>query len=147
VFGRRLRALAVVVGMAAGIIGVMIVSVASASARVRSPQPPVVRPYFQYVGEAVSLWTGARYALTTQPGPPYVPATLIDDQSGQVKTIGHAGCYPVQPSALEPLDLPWVPFNCGWPGQPAPDLYSPATGQWQAVSPSPGAEQSCDGSS
>jgi hypothetical protein len=147
-FGRRLRALAVVVGTAAAIIGLMIVSVASASSRVRSHQPPVVRPHFRRVGEAASLWTGARYALAA-PGapPPYTPATLIDDQSGQVKTIGQAGCYPVALSAVEPLDLPWVPFNCALLGQPpAPELYSPATGQWQVVSPSPGASPSCGGS-
>jgi hypothetical protein len=150
-FERRLRALAVVVGMAAAIIGLMIAS-AGASSRVRAHQPPVVRPHFRYVGEAVLLWTGARYALAAPealPGPPlYSPATLIDDQSGQVKTIAQAGCDPVlsQRSTLEPLDLPWVPFSCGWPGQPVPELYSPATGQWQAVSPSPGAVPSCDSS-
>jgi hypothetical protein len=150
-FERRLRALVVVVGMAAAIIGLMIAP-AGASSRVRAHQPPVVRPHFRFVGDAVLLWTGARYALAAPealPGPPlYSPATLIDDQSGQVKTIAQAGCYPVlgQPSTLEPLDLPWVPFNCGWPGQPVPELYSPATGQWQAVSPSPGAVQSCDSS-
>jgi hypothetical protein len=150
-FGRRVGALAVVVGTAAAIIGLVIISVASASSRVRSHQPPVVRPHFQSVGEAVSpIWTGARYALAVPealPGPPpYSPATLIDDQSGQVKTIAPAGCDPVQPSTLEPPDLPWVPFNCGLLGQPAPELYSPATGQWQAVSPSPGAVPSCDSS-
>ena len=146
-FERRLRALAVVVGIAAAIIGLMIASVASASSRVRAHQPPVVRPHFRYVGEAVVLWTGARYALAAPealPGPPpYAPATLIDDQSGQVKTIAQAGCYPVLPSTLESLDLPWVPFNCAWPGQPVPELYSPSTGQWQAVSPSPGVVQTC----
>jgi hypothetical protein len=151
-FGSRVGALAVVVGTAAAIIGLVIISVASASSRVRSHQPPVVRPLFQSVGEVVSpIWTGARYVLAAPEAllgpPPYSPATLIDDQSGQVKTIAQAGCYPVQPSALEPVDLPWVPFSCGWPGQPASELYSPATGQWQAVSPSPGAVQSCDSSS
>jgi hypothetical protein len=51
--GRRSRALVVAVGMAAAIVGVMIASVASASSRLRSQEPPVVRPHFRHVGEAV----------------------------------------------------------------------------------------------
>lgn len=135
--------------MSVAVIGLTLASVASAASRMGSHQPPVIRPHFWYVGQASSVWTGARYALawpgTPLPGPgPYLPARLIDDQTGQVATIDRAGCYPVQPSALEPLDLPWVPFSCAPFGQaPAPELYSPATGQWQAVSPNPSAKPSC----
>lgn len=76
---------------------------------------------------------------------PYTPATLIDDQTGQAETIDQTGCYAVQPPALEPLDLSWVLFNCGSLGTLAPELYSPATGEWQAVSPSQGVFPVCGG--
>jgi hypothetical protein len=94
------------------------------------------------VGEAGSVWAGSGYVVAAGGG--YV--TLIEDQSGQVTRVSRAGCGALGPSALEPLDLPWVTFNCAAGvisggagiGPPAPELYSPATGQWRAVSPSPG---------
>jgi hypothetical protein len=153
-FGRRLGALAAGVGMAAAIVGLVTPAPANASSRASSRQPPVVRPRFRHVG-AAWMWTGARYALVglaKQGTDPDESATLIDDQTGRVKTIGRAGCHPVEPpSALEPLDLPWVPFDCSPPVTgitpvttgPAPELYSPATGQWLAVSPSPGITNPC----
>jgi hypothetical protein len=148
-FWRPMGALAAAVGMAAATMGLMTTAVASASPRARSHQQPVVRPRFRYVGAADWIWTGARYALAGAgaplPGPvPYTPAMLIDDQTGQRKMVGQAGCYPLEPSALEPPDLPWVPFNCAPLGQPpAPELYSPATGQWLAVSPGSGITNPC----
>jgi hypothetical protein len=152
-FGRRLGALAAAVGVAAAIMGLMTAAPANASSQARSRQPPVVRPRFRYVG-AAWMWTGARYALVgpAQQGTDrYARATLIDDQTGRVMTISRAGCHPVEPSALEPLDLPWVPFDCSPPvtgitpvtSGPAPELYSLATGQWLAVSPSPGITHPC----
>jgi hypothetical protein len=148
-FGRRLGALAAAVGMTAAIIGLMPAAAAGASSRARSHQPPVVRPRFRHVVDAAWVWAGARYALAGPGAPPlgpvaYRPATLIDDQTGQRRTIGQAGCNPVPPSALEPPDLPWVPFDCAPIGQPAvPELYSPATGRWLAVSPNPGLSPPC----
>jgi hypothetical protein len=147
-FRRRLGALAAAVVVAAAIVALMAGGVAGASSRTGSTTPRVVRPLFRDVGDAAWLWTGARYALSWAPGPVSTPATqitLIDDQTGQVKSIGQAGCDPVRPSALEPLDLPWVLFTCVSPGVGvAPELYSPATGQWQAVQPSPGISEACD---
>jgi hypothetical protein len=149
-FGRRLVALAAAVWTAAAMMG-LAAAVAGASARAHSRQPVVVRPRFQAVHGAVWIWTGARYALTGPsfgPGLPGAvhssPATLIDDQTGQVKTVAQPGCYPALTSGLEPPDLPWVPFDCAPFGQPpAPELYSPATGQWMAVSPSPAITNPC----
>jgi hypothetical protein len=64
---------------------------------------------------------------------------LIDDQTGRRTTILRAGCYPLGESDLEPLDLPWITFGCSAVNEPSPwQLYSTATGQWLAVSPSPG---------
>ena len=64
--------------------------------------------------------------------------------------ISQPGCYPVTLSALEPPDLPWIPFNCAALGQPArPELYSPSRRRWLSVSPNPDlvppcAAQFCD---
>jgi hypothetical protein len=142
IIGRRLVALAV--ALAAAIAGLMTVGVAGASARARSHQPPVVSPRFRYVAGAVPgsgtpfLWTGVRYALTwTLLSGSSTPATLIDDQTGRRTTIGRAGCHPFD--GPEPLDLPWITFSCAPANQPpAWEVYSPATGRWQSVSPSPG---------
>jgi hypothetical protein len=152
-FGHRWVALAAAVAIAAAIIGSVTGAGAKASPRARSHQPPVIRPRFRFVADATSIWTGSRYAMAAGPEAPVVQyLTLIDDQTGQVKTISRAGCT-VQPlSSLEPLDLPWIPFNCnppavpGIPGTgPAWELYSPATGQWQPVSPSPAVTSLCSG--
>jgi hypothetical protein len=75
------------------------------------------------------------------PGVQYL--TLIDDQTGQVWTISRAGCAVELPSSLEPLDLPLDTVHLqrasfyGIAGTgPAWELFSPATRQWQPVSPS-----------
>ena len=133
---------AAVVGVAAAVIVLLLAAVATASARGRAHQAPVVSPHFRRVGAAASVWAGSAYVVAADG----TSVTLIDDQTGQVNTISRAGCGALGPSALEPLDLPWVTFNCApgvivggvGIGPPAPELYSPATGQWQAVSPSPG---------
>lgn len=137
------RARAVVVGIAAAaIMGLLPAPVATASSRGRAHQLPVVSPHFRRVGDAVSVWAGSTYVVSAIGT--YV--TLIDDRTGEVKTVSRAGCGAEGPSALEPLNLPWVTFNCApgavlggvGIGPPTPELFSPATGQWQAVSPSPG---------
>jgi hypothetical protein len=139
VFGRRLGALAAAVAIAAAIVAMMTAAMAGASSR--SQKPPVVRPQFRFVADASWLWTGARYALAGLGAPPPLPgvvantpATLIDDQTGQRTTITRPGCNCVPVSALEPPNLPWIPFDCAAPGQPpVPELYSHATRQWLAV--------------
>ena len=139
---RDRRARAVVIGIAAAIMGLLPAGVATASSRGHAHRPPVVSPRFRRVGAAGSVWAGSTVAVAASG----TSVTLIDDQTGQVTTVSRAGCGALGPSALEPLDLPWVAFNCA-PGRifggvgigpAAPELYSPATGQWQAVSPSPG---------
>lgn len=129
-------------GLAAAVMAVVPTAVATASARGRAHPSPVVSPHFRRVGAAASVWAGSAYVVAAHG----TSVTLIDDQTDQVKMVSRAGCGALGPSALEPRDLPWVTFNCA-PGRilggvgigpPAPELYSPATGQWQAVSPSPG---------
>src|SRR5207248_693038 len=100
---------------------------------------------FWYVADADLVWTGTRYALGVGYAPAGYYATLIDDQTGNVTTISKPGCAPGVPSDLEPLSLPWVVLDCApltiapfGSAPPAPELYSPATGEWQTVSPSPG---------
>lgn len=131
----------VLTAVAVAVMFLLPAAVATASSRGRARPSPVVSPPFRREGRAGSIWAGSRY-LVADNG---TSVTLIDDQTGQVKTVSHAGCVALGPSALEPLDLPWVTFNCPpgilggiGIGPPAPELYSPATGQWQAVSPSPG---------
>jgi hypothetical protein len=147
-----LRALAVAI--APVIIGVMTAAVAVASSQQRADQPPVVSAHFRHVGAAVSIWGGTRYALAAGGSPidDQTGVTLIDDHTGQLKMISRAGCAPGEPSTLEPLDLPWVTFDCSQPtgglgplgvGPPAPELYSPASRQWRAVVPSPGVSPVC----
>ncbi len=139
-FGDR-RSRAVVIVIAAAVMGLLPAAVATASARGRAHPSPVVSPHFRRVGEAGSVWAGSRYVVAATG----TDVTLIDDQIGQVRTVSRVGCGALGPSALEPLDLPWVTFNCApgvilggvGIGPPAPELYSPATGQWQAVSPGP----------
>ena len=68
---------------------------------------------------------------------------VVDGVGGRRTTISRAGCFPVPPSALEPPDLPWIPFNCA-PFQPVvPELYSPSTGDWLSVVPNPGLTPPC----
>ncbi len=126
--------------LTAAIAALMTAGTAGASSRVRSRQPSVVSPRFRFVAEAAVLWTGPRYALTWGGlGGSSTPATLIDDQTGRRTTIGRAGCHPLGTAGLEPLDLPWITFTCAPATQPpAWELYSPATGGWHSVSPSPG---------
>jgi hypothetical protein len=140
-FGNQ-RARAVVIGIAAAVIGLLPAAVATASSRGHAHPSPVVSPHLRRVGKAGLIWAGSRYVVAATG----TAVTLIDDQTGQVRTVSRVGCGALGPSALEPPDLPWVPFNCApgvilggaGIGPPAPELYSPASGQWQAVSPSPG---------
>jgi hypothetical protein len=145
-FGNRwsTRAAAVI---AAAIAASANAPVATASSRAGAHQAPVVRPHFRFVADASAIWTGSRYALAAGQN-----LMLIDDQTGQVKTISRVGCTAQLPSTVEPLDLPWIPFNCNPPGVygipgtgPAWELYSPASGQWQPASPSPAIEAFCSG--
>ena len=130
-FGRQWVALAAAVAVAAAIVGSMTRAAAGASSRARSHKPPVVSPRFRHVVDADWIWTGTRYALAGQTRIARPSVTLIDDQTGRVKTMTRAGCVPVDRSALEPLDLPWVLFDCNpivplgtAPLTPAPELYS-----------------------
>ena len=140
-FGDR-RSRAVVIVIAVAVMGLLPAAVATASARGRAHPSPVVSPHFRRVDEAGSVWAGSRYVVAATG----TDVTLIDDQTGRVRTVSRVGCGALGRSALEPLDLPWVTFNCApgvilggvGIGPPAPELYSPATGQWQAVSPGPG---------
>jgi hypothetical protein len=146
-FRRRWVAVAATFGMTAAIMGLMIVEVTNASSRAPLHEPPVVGPSFRYVVDASWIWTGTRYALAGSAfSAKESSVALIDNQTGRRKTITRAGCDPVEPSVLEPLDLAWVPFNCS-PAltytPPAPELYSPATRQWRAVSPSPRITHPC----
>jgi hypothetical protein len=110
----------------------------------------VIRPRFHFVADATGLWAGSRYAVAMGPASPIVEyVTLIDDQTGQIKTISRPGCGQLG-VGFSPLDLPWIPFDCnprpgggGFASGPAWELYSPASGQWQPVSPSPGIAGSC----
>jgi hypothetical protein len=151
--GHRWRAPAAAVAMATALMGFMTGEGAKASSRARSHQPAVVRPRFRFVADAISIWAGRRFAVAGGPASPVVRyVTLIDDQTGQVKTISRPGCTVVLLLALEPSDLPWIPFDCnpqsGFSGPvsgPAWELYSPATGQWQSATPNPGIADSCSG--
>lgn len=136
--------LAVALGITLVVVGVMGGATASASGGVRSHKSLVLRPQFRRVVDADWIWAGARYALAgPAPAAEDQSVTLIDDQTGRRTTLTRAGCQPGQPSSSEPLDLPWVPFNCGTSTNPVPELYSPSTGQWRAVSPSPSLTGPC----
>lgn len=156
-FGGRLGPRGPAVVIAVVIMGLMTAAVAVASSRRRADHPPVVSAHFRHLGAADSIWAGTRYALAV--GAPLADhgsgVALIDDQTGQLKTISRAGCDSDGATTLEPLDLPWVTFDCSQRtggvgplglGPPAPELYSPASGQWQAVLPSPGVSPVCTGS-
>jgi hypothetical protein len=140
----RWRARAAKVGMTVVIGGSIMAASANASTHQRSQQAPVLRPQFRKVASAGWIWAGSRYALL---GPVQESSnqsvTVIDDQTGRRATVSRAGCFPIQPSDAEPLDLSRVLFNCSTNGTPAPELYSPSTGGWQTVSPSPAITHPC----
>ncbi len=142
----RCVALAVAMLVACFPLGTAGSSVA-ASLRMGSQIPPVVSPPFRDAGYANFLWAGTRYALSwpsrSSPNP---TATLFDDQTGKVTAISRAGCSPDGASVLGQAELSWVAFDCASSrGTTSPELYSPTTGKWLAVQPSPGISDVCGG--